>query len=368
MALAILLHEAVSQFRRVFQAEKCVDFTEIATGALDALGLPARAVSLDCQIQHLLVDEFQDTSRSQYELLARLVKDWQPGDGRTLFLVGDPMQSIYGFREAEVGLFLRARTNGIKSIELISLRLSTNFRSSPQIIEWVNEAIGNAFPDSEDEFTGRVTYEPSEPFRDDCPESAVRVHPFMQPEPEWRRAEAERVVEIIDGVQSKDPHEKIAVLIRARTHLTQIVSALRKNGKKFRAVDIDVLGEHPVVRDLMALTQALLHPGNRLAWLSILRAPWCGLTPSDLKALIGCDDKAAIWDLLQDQTRREQLSPAGRERLGCLIPLLRNALAQRGRLPIRRWVEGVWIALSGPACLETPSLLEDAAAYLDLLG
>ena len=367
-ALMLLLPVAVDQLRLVFQEEGGVDFTEIAIGARFALGSDAAptdlAFALDCRIQHLLIDEFQDTSQSQYDLLTRLIGDWQPRDGRTLFLVGDPMQSIYGFREAEVGLFLRARTNGIAVIPLTPLTLSVNFRSSAGIVQWVNRALSDAFPNTEDVFTGAVTYEPSVPFKADSPDSAVLVHPFLADEPE---PEAERVVEIIDETQSKRPGETIAVLVRARSHLYGIVSALRRTGKKFRAVEIDALGERPVVQDLMALTQTLLHPGNRLAWLSILRAPWCGLTLGDLETLVNGGSTAAIWDLLQDHARREQLSPNGRTRIDRLIPHLRDALAQRGRLPVRRWVEGVWIALGGPACLETRAALEDAAAYLDLL-
>ena len=115
-ALLVLLPIAVGQLRLVFQHEGRVDFTEIAISARISLGTDAEptdlAFAIDCRIQHLLVDGFQDTSQSQYELLTQLVGEWQPGDGRTLFLVGDPMQSIYGFREADVGLFLRARTEG----------------------------------------------------------------------------------------------------------------------------------------------------------------------------------------------------------------------------------------------------------------
>ena len=367
-ALMLLLPVAVAQLRLVFQEEGCVDFTEIAIGARTALGSDEAptdlAFALDCRIQHLLIDEFQDTSQSQYTLLTRLISDWQPGDGRTLFLVGDPMQSIYSFREAEVGLFLRARADGVGALPLMPLTLSVNFRSSAGIVNWVNRALSDAFPDTEELFTGAVTYEPSVPFKTDSLDGAVRIHPFLVREP---GPEAVRVLEIINESQFTRPDETIAVLVLARSHLVSIVSALRRAGKKFRAVEIDALGERPVVQDLLALTQALLHPGNRLAWLSILRAPWCGLTLVDLEGLVHGNSATTMWDLLQDPATRARLSPDGSTRLDHLIPLLSDALARRGTLPVRRWVEGVWIALGGPACLETRTELEDAAAYLDLL-
>ena len=367
-ALMHLLPEAVEQLQLVFRDEGSVDFTEISIRAGDALGTDevptALAFALDCRIQHLLIDEFQDTSQSQYRLLARLIGDWQPGDGRTLFLVGDPMQSIYGFREAEVGLFLNARAIGIAAVRPEPLTLSVNFRSSAGIVDWVNRALSVAFAETENALTGAVTYEPSVPFKGDGSGRAVHLHPFLVDEAE---SEARRVREIIEEAQSKNPGGTIAVLVRARSHLAHIVAALRQSGKKFRAVEIDALGKSPVVQDLMSLTQALLHPGHRLAWLSILRAPWCGLRLGDLDALVKGDATTAVWDLLHDPARQEQLSPDGRTRLDRLIPLVGDALARGGRLPVRRWVESLWIALGGPACLEARADLEDAAAYLDLL-
>ncbi len=367
-SLSVLLPAAVNQLQRVFQEERCVDFAEVALGARAALGSDVAPTdlthTLDCPIRHVLVDEFQDTSQSQFDLLAGLIRDWRPGDGRTVFLVGDPMQSIYSFREAEVGLYLQARKTGIGAITLDPIKLVTNFRSSPVIVEWVNQTLCDAFPNSEDAFTGAVTYERSAPFRADLSAGAVLVHPFLAADYE---SESERVVELIDEAQSRRPRETVAVLVSARRHLAHIVPALRRSGKKFRAVEIDALGERPVVRDLTALTQALLHPGNRLAWLSILRAPWCGLTLPDLEALVSSDLNASLWDLLQDRASRERLSPDGRARIGRLIPLFSDAFAQRGRLPVRRCVESVWVALGGPACLETRTELEDASAYLDLL-
>ena len=116
------------------------------------------ALSLDYRIGHLLIDEFQDTSLSQYELLQRLTAGWQPGDGRTLFAVGDPMQSIYRFRQAEVGLFLRARSHGLGGVALEPLTLACNFRSQAGIVEWINRVFEQVLPMREDLASGAVPY------------------------------------------------------------------------------------------------------------------------------------------------------------------------------------------------------------------
>ncbi|MCG8433102.1 MAG: UvrD-helicase domain-containing protein, partial [Gammaproteobacteria bacterium] len=131
--LTRLLPLAVAQLQLVFAERGEVDYAEIALRALQALGSTDEptdlALALDYRIRHILVDEFQDTSANQYELLQRLTAGWEPGDGRTLFIVGDPMQSIYRFREAEVGLFLRARHEGIGNTILEPVTLSVDFRS-----------------------------------------------------------------------------------------------------------------------------------------------------------------------------------------------------------------------------------------------
>ncbi|MCY4204275.1 MAG: UvrD-helicase domain-containing protein [Bacteroidetes bacterium] len=364
-ALIRLLPEAVIQLREVFQQEGCVDFTEIAIAAQKAMkahvSSNTRAPILDMSTQHLLVDEFQDTSQSQYELLKGLTHGWD-GNDRTLFLVGDPMQSIYRFRDAEVGLFSRTRTMGLGSVHPQSLVLETNFRSSTEIVNWVNQALGNAFPRKEDPITGGVSYSPSTAFRADMQNSAVKIYPFYTKNPE---VEAERIVSIIERTRSKEPDSTIAILVQARTHLLHIIARLRKREIAFRSIEIDPLRDRPAVQDLLALTQALLHPGNRIAWLSILRAPWCGLTLADLQILVGDDFKTGIQDLLP--VRKGLISHDGRRRLERFIPILHDACTLRGLLPVRRWVEGVWMALGGPACLETRGELEDATAYLDLL-
>ena len=167
-AILALLKPAVAQLLTLFGERGEVDFTQIAHGALLALGTPDEPtdllLSMDVRVHHLLVDEFQDTSNSQWELLERLTAGWETDDGRTVFVVGDPMQSIYRFRDAQVGLFLHARDRGLPGVRLQRIDLSTNFRSQAAIVGWVNQVFPSVLPAFEDEASGAVAYSASVPF------------------------------------------------------------------------------------------------------------------------------------------------------------------------------------------------------------
>ena len=364
-----LLPRAVGQLKLAFQARGQADFTEVAQGALLALGGPEApsdlALALDYRIRHLLVDEFQDTSISQYELIGRLTAGWEAGDGRTVFAVGDPMQSIYRFREAEVGLFLRARAAGIAGVALEPISLAANFRSQAGIVDWVNATFLEVMPEREDIATGSVPYTRSEPTREALPGDAVSVHPFFNGD---LAGEASAVTRIIERARREDPDGKVAILVRNRGHLREIVPALKAAGLRFRAIEIEALGHRPVVQDLLALTRALSHPADRLAWLASLRAPWCGLTLADLDALAGDGARQTVWELMNDEARVAALSADGRARLSRVRAVFGAAIEERSRGSLRERVAGAWFALAGPACVEDATDLEDAEIYFDYLG
>ncbi|QBQ55294.1 UvrD-helicase domain-containing protein [Nitrosococcus wardiae] len=367
-ALFQLLPLAVAQLQLVFQERGEVDFTEVAQRAVAALGEAEAptdlALVLDYQIRHLLMDEFQDTSLSQYILLERLTTGWEPGDGRTLLVVGDPMQSIYRFREAEVGLYLQAWQQGVGQLPLIPLTLSVNFRSQQGIVDWVNHAFCQVLPATEEIATGAVPYSSSHAFHPPRAEKAVQIHPFFG---KGLAEEAEVVARLVEKTKQVAPDSTIAILVRSRGHLAEIVPLLREAGLRFRALEIEPLGNRPVVQDLLALTKALFHLGDRLSWLTILRAPWCGLTLADLYVLAGEDQQAAIWDRIQDDNCVQRLSGEGQQRLARIRRVLAEALRERRRVSPRRRVEGVWLAIGGPACVPEPTALEEASVYLDLL-
>ena len=351
-AMLELLPQAAAQLKVVFGEQSETDFTEIAQGAVRALGTSEDPtdllLALDTRIQHILVDEFQDTSVSQWELLERLTAGWQPDDGRTLFLVGDPMQSIYRFREAEVALFLDAWSEGLGMVKLERLTLTTNFRSQPRLVDWFNASFEEILPREADRPTGAVPY------------SAATAHPekeSLDGDPvAWhhvpnRLSESQKIVEIV-----RHAHDRTAILVRKRDALADIVPALKEAGIRYRAIEIERLGEKQVVQDLYALTRALTHLGDRIAWLAILRAPWLGLPLEKLLEISGRDRFKTIWELIKDDLF-----------LSSFTSILAPAIANRSRGSLRERVEGVWLALGGPACVADKTDLEDAEIYLDEL-
>jgi ATP-dependent helicase/nuclease subunit A len=364
--LVELLLLAAKELWLVFREEAEVDFPEVAGRALRALRedeAPSELLlRLDTRLQHILLDEFQDTSWLQFELLERLTEGWQPGDGRTLFVVGDPMQSIYRFREAEVGLFLRAQRHGIGTVPLEPLQLSANFRSGTGIVEWVNDSFSRVFPSTEDMACGAVRYAPATAVHpaDDGP--AVRCLPQAGRND---AAEAQQVVDLVGEAFARGD-ASVAILVRSRPHLTHILPALRQAGLRYLAQEIDPLAERPVARDLVSLTRALLHPGDRLAWLAVLRAPWCGLLLNDLHTLCRSPRLATIPSLLADPSVLQRLTPDGQIRAARTFAVLRKGRQQRGRIGLRRLVEGCWLALGGPACCDAAAL-EDAQRVFNLL-
>jgi ATP-dependent helicase/nuclease subunit A len=370
-ALLELLPAAAAELQVVFQQQGKADYVEIALRALRALGTADEptdlALAFDYRLQHILVDEFQDTSFSQLDLLERLTGGWVDGDGRTLFCVGDPMQSIYRFRQAEVGLFIDLQQHGLRDLRLEPLRLEANFRSTPAIVAWVNESFPAVLAARNDAEQGAVQYSPSTATVAES-DGGVHIHPFVNADED---IEAARVVSIVRDTLERSAEGRIAILVAARTHVDAIARELAIAGIDFQAIEIEQLRDRPVVQDLMALTRALVHVADRTAWLSVLRAPWCGLTLADLHALAGVAATTieeaiprALDSTHDDLFAEGRLSDDGRVRLARTWQILGAALAERGRWPLRIWVERTWNALGGPATLTRVDDLDDAEAYL----
>ncbi|UTA46362.1 UvrD-helicase domain-containing protein [Simiduia sp. 21SJ11W-1] len=381
-ALTQVLPHLAAELTLVFSREGCSDFIDTAQAALIALGQldePSElALRLDYHIRHILIDEFQDTSVPQRQLIEHLTAGWEPGDGRTLFIVGDGMQSCYGFRNAKVGIFLQAREQGIGDVPLTPLDLQVNFRSQQGVVDWVNTHFQAAFPARDDVTRGQVRYQPSIAARPPLEGQAVQLTLLAQDADQDNldpnEAEAQAVLELIGQLRKQNPEHSIALLARNRSHLRASLRLLDQAGLRYQATELDNLSNRMAIQDLMSLLRALLDPTDRISWLALLRAPWCGLGNADLHTLIQgppatplADGRPSIWAQLQAARAQSNLSTEGQACLNRTVDTLEQVLASQGRKPLRDWLEGCWQALGGAHSLLDVSDLANAQAFFDLL-
>ena len=183
--------------------------------------------------------------------------------------------------------------------------------------------------------------------------------------------------------EHKGSKHPVAVLVRARSHLGNLTRRLTQEGISCRAVDLVPLALRPVVADLVQLLRALSHPADRLAWLSVLRAPFCGLTLTSLQRLFGEDHVTPVPVLLERALREpdpesaasqtpvqgslfdappavredDRAGPRARDVLGAdeyerlrqAAAVLLDARNDSGAMPFAAWVEACWRRLGGPA-------------------
>ena len=394
-ALFRVLKRALVELQLVFARRGECDFAEHGLLAQVALRQDGAVADLNkalgMSLQHLLVDEMQDTSTSQYELIELLTHRWD-GHSQTVFLVGDPKQSIYLFRHARVERFVRMMQSGfLGDLPVGRLQLTANFRSQSELVEAFNDGFSLLFPRKVDAANPEeVPYVEAQAVRGPTQTGSpsliwhARALSSGDSSEERRKAkrrqaklEARQIREIIQKWRHKplpagrtEPW-KLAVLVRSRGLLKDILVEFNDESKGAipnRAVDIEGLSQKQEILDLFALTRALLHPADRVAWLAVLHAPWCGLGRSDLHVLTGSDDpdfsELCIEDLIT--ARGKLLNEESQLRLARVRSVLQAARENRSGLSTSQWVQRTWRSLGGDVFLK-PAELANARRYLQLL-
>lgn len=389
-----VLSRALVELQLLFAERGECDFAELGLLARSALsstdGMHDLEAALGMHLQHLLVDEMQDTSTDQYELIEVLTQGWD-GHSQTVFLVGDPKQSIYRFRQARVERFVQTMLDRrLGDIPVGCLRLTANFRSQRGLVDAFNRDFCLLFP-SEASLANpeEVEYVEARAIRPQSRAAGVvwhgtalpaRTQPFDASRiKKWRsRMDSSAIREILEAWRARplpagrtEPW-KIAILVRVKHHLASVIAELKKDTGEgpipFRAVEIDALSDRQEVLDLFALTRALLHPADRTAWLAVLHAPWCGLGVAALHTIAGSDDnrlaERSIPTLLAERTGL--LDEDSRARLLRVIPIFQAAREQRGRLTTAQLVERTWRSLRGDIYLSAEKI-SNAQRYLQLL-
>ena len=295
---------------------------------------------LDAGIEHVLVDEAQDTSPGQWDILKTLVEEFSSGEGqsyrvRTLFAVGDEKQSIYSFQGAAPHMFAEMRSHfhgnakqAKQAFENVQLNLS--FRSSPVVLQ----AVDTVFQSPQDRRGLTATDEaipPHEAWRRNLP-GMVEIWDWftkidtsqsrswaMPTEIEHSKeavsrlsdAVAEQIAELVKpdsidlvhdretGVPRRVHPGDILVLVRSRNAVfNNIISALKDKGVPVAGADKLVLTDHIAVQDLMALGAVMLLPADDLSLAIVLKSPLVGLTDDALMQLAP-GRPASLWEALQ---------------------------------------------------------------------
>lgn len=258
---------------------------------------------LDARIDHLLVDEFQDTNLNQWELLEPFVREFIGGAApderpRTAFFVGDVKQSIYGFRGARPALFGEVEREITAVTGEATLTLPANFRSLPGVVDGVGalfeaEPLRSRLPNEDEVRAARQI-----PFRDDGPGLLLVTEPVPVLESgadhEEAAARAVRTVQRIlrecrvreDGKERAARCGDILVLARTRTHLEPYESAFRAAELPIVPAGRGALARSREVQDVLLLLRWLVFPADDAALAGVLRSPLFRITDAELQTLL----------------------------------------------------------------------------------
>jgi ATP-dependent helicase/nuclease subunit A len=386
-------------FRRQFLATydkykreaSAVDFTDMERSALRIITEDEQwqniLYAFDEQTDHLLVDEFQDTSYIQWAIVRKLTEEWLSGEGAktdrgiepTIFIVGDVKQSIYLFRDAKVEVFaaVRGELRAALGDRLEEKHIEYNYRSLQSIIDFSNTLFARLMAATGDspQSPWRTLYEPF--LRGRQNDAPGRVEILLDRNEgnmeERRRAEAEmlcRRIQSLIGTRSeaqspgsevsgalagpsplliydRDPGGSetarpcecgdIAILLRKRTHLDYFTDALCRNGIPYIAVGGTGFYAEPEVSHLKSLLSFLVDPADSFALYALLRGPLFALPERDL-LLANSEPGRLLWDRLQAYAqKRPSLALAvvalrswlGRVNRQKLAGILEQALSER---------------------------------------
>ncbi len=312
----------LQHFQKLKKAQRLLDFTDLEWQTYLLLNESNNALwvqyKLDQRIEHLLIDEFQDTNPTQWNLILPLLQEMAASEDerkRSVFIVGDAKQSIYRFRRAEPRLFISAEKWLKNNLNASTCPLSDSWRSSPAIINFINrvftrEKFTTLLPSFSEhsthkkELPGKVTLLPlslKETAEDDEQENISLRNPLDEKRKEIISLQyynegltiAKEIRYLVNNniaIESKEGQQAInyndiIILLRSRTHVEDYEQALRETGIPYIGANRGALLESLEVNDMLDLLQWLILPFDNLSLAGILRSPIFSVTNEDLIAI-----------------------------------------------------------------------------------
>ena len=338
-----VLHRFANVFLPLYEARKAahgwLDFDDLIQRAKALLTDPSVAAwvlfRLDGGIDHILVDEAQDTGPDQWRVIELLASEFTAGEGaqsgtRTLFVVGDKKQSIYSFQGADVAAFdakqamFEARFKAA-GLTFRTEKLEHSFRSSPAILSLVDATFGTRFPRAlgddvthiayRDAMPGRVDLwpliAPSDKAEDDDWEDPVDLIADTHHAARLARDVAAEIKAMIDAgtvipdqgrMRPCHAGDFLILVQRRSTVFAEIIDACKRAGLPIAGADRLKLGAELTVRDIAALLSFLALPEDDLSLATALRSPLCGWSEAELYDLAH-GRPGYLWQALRNDPR-----------------------------------------------------------------
>ncbi len=353
---------AQGEYRRTLDKHGVLDFADLLERTLKLLGqmeeFSRSRYRLESRYEHVLVDEFQDTSRAQWRLVRELVRAWSAGEGLThgpippsIFIVGDRKQSIYAFRDAEVSVLDAASAfiGALRPESPARAAITRSFRSVRELLSFVNDvcaAIEKA-PDRPDAF--RYTDTDAFPVSGDAPAGSAALG-VVTAESDREQAEAvgdEIARLLIDQVTIRDRDSglrrpigpgDIGVLFRTRESHSLFEAALAKRGVPYYVYKGLGFFDAEEVKDVLALVAYLADPGSNLRAAALMRSRIVRLSDEALKQLAPALAIALTGDLPE---AAGLLQPDDRERLLLVRDSIGSWIADADQVPPAEIVDRV---------------------------
>ncbi|MCE9624115.1 MAG: UvrD-helicase domain-containing protein [Deltaproteobacteria bacterium] len=315
-----------------------LSFADMERRALELLRDPPEAVvNFLRPIQHVLVDEFQDTAPIQIRLIEALREQGSRNAGRLhLFCVGDPKQSIYRFRDVDRNLLLNTEEK-IHSQVGEKFDFFVNYRSTSTVLKLVNGFTASAFPEARD----------SQANREDVPGTLARLVEISPEETGadaegWAEEEARQVALAIQGLGQDLPLDRIAVLYRASTAALPLIHALKERGIPYSIRGGQNLFERQEILDLHRLLYIRAAAKHDHSVVGVLRSPLFLLSDATLLFLSRRDSKESLWEHLNRPETLEALKsdyPPEFDKANWALDRLRRWKGLAGTLSAHRLLE-----------------------------
>ena len=368
---SILLSELYLKLQQQFNLRSELDHTQVVENAIITLQSTNVAILFDENVSHILIDEFQDINEQQNKFLKLLTQNFSGDPKKSFFTVGDPMQSIYRFRKAEVGIFQDLKkTKLFGDIRVKACDLKVNFRSNEKIIDWVNEVFQKALGRIDNKNKGLIPYHPSSMGPEKIAGDGVHCHILKNKTKDSyteQKKEAHYIFHIIKKLKAKQKDIEIVVLARNRSHLSSLLTLMRKDSFPIEATEIDSIEYNQTFQDILCLTKALYNLNDKISWIGILRAPWCGLKLEDLTCLFEAKTSETPWQILNNASITKHLTSDGQKRLACLKKVISKNIQFRGRVAHRFFIESIWRQLLGFETMVDSDDMKRIDKFLDLI-